>query len=191
MRILKFKIILIAMLFPVVAWAWPWSVDMADQPAIEPQHPVVDGEMMPFPLRSVPVTGIPTSYASREETRELENPYSPDDAASINEGRMLFTIYCAACHGRAGAGNAPVGLKIGAPPLLDTYFQEVLTEGWVFGTITFGSALMPAYGIPASRSDQRGSNDLSVEERWHVVNYVRNAMVEEAERNSTRTAGAQ
>jgi S-disulfanyl-L-cysteine oxidoreductase SoxD len=190
MRLMKHPLAVVLLLVPMAAWAWPWSTDMADQPAIEPQHPVVDGAMMPFPARSVPVTGIPTPYRNREETRELENPYRPTDAASIAEGRMLFKIYCATCHGPAGTGGAPVGLKIGAIPLVDTYVQDFLTEGWVFGTITFGSALMPAYGIPSSRADRRGSNDLSIEERWHVVNYVKNAMLKEAQAMSTRTAEA-
>ncbi len=188
MRMLKYQVAVVAILFPMIAWAWPWSTDMADQPAIEPQHPVVDGQMMPFPKRSVPVTGIPTPYKNREETRELRNPFSPTDAASIAEGRTLFKIYCAVCHGPAGTGGAPVGMKIGAIPLVDTYVQDFLTEGWVFGTITFGSALMPAYGIPTSRADRRGSNDLSVEERWHVANYVKNALLRDAE--TIRTADA-
>ncbi len=188
MRLMKHPIAVVLLLIPMVAWAWPWSVDMADQPAIEPQHPV-NGAMMPFPMRSIPVGGIPTSYKSREETRELKNPFRPTDAASIAKGRTLFNIYCAACHGKAGVGNAPVGMKIGAIPLVDTYVQEFLTEGWVFGTITFGSALMPAYGVPSARDDRRGSNDLSVEERWHVANYVKNAMLKEANANRTADAG--
>ncbi len=190
MRVMKHPLAVVLLLVPMVAWAWPWSIDMADQPAIEPQHPVRDGAMMPFPARSVPVTGIPTEYRNREETRELKNPFSANDADSIAEGRMLFKVYCAVCHGRAGAGGAQVGMKIGAIPLVDSYVQDFLTEGWIFGTITFGSALMPAYGIPSSRADRRGSNDLSVKERWHVVNYVRNAMMKEAEELATRSADA-
>ncbi len=189
MRLMKHPLAVVLLLVPMAAWAWPWSIDMADQPAIEPQHPAQDGAMMPFPARSVPVSGIPTEYRSREETRELKNPNSPNDADSIAEGRMLFKVYCAVCHGPAGTGGAQVGTKIGAIPLVDPYVQEFLTEGWIFGTITFGSALMPAYGIPSSRADRRGSNDLSVEERWHVVNYVRNAMLKEAEAIRTANAG--
>jgi len=35
---------------------------------------------------------------------------------------------------------------------------------------------MPAYGVP---NEQGGSNDLSVEERWHVVNYLKNGLLKE------------
>ena len=48
----------------------------------------------------------------------------------------------------------------------------------MWGTITFGSFVMPAYGVPG---EQGGSNDLSVEERWHVVNYVKHALVADAQ----------
>jgi hypothetical protein len=35
---------------------------------------------------------------------------------------------------------------------------------------------MPAYGVPSGNAESRGSNDLSVEERWHVVNYVKHGL---------------
>ena len=50
-------------------------------------------------------------------------------------------------------------------------------DGWIWGTITYGSAIMPAYGVPGP---QGGSNDLSPEERWHVVNYVKNQLAKDA-----------
>ena len=64
--------------------------------------------------------------------------------------------------------------------MTDDYVQTTLTEGWIWGTITFGSFVMPAYGVPAADPAKGGSNDLSVEERWHVVNYVKNELRNEA-----------
>lgn len=188
---MKYRIALLAALFPAAAWAWPWSTDMADQPAIEPQSPVSEDrmEMYPFPARSVPVTGIPTLVANREEADSLVNPI-PVSEASLREGRMLFKVYCAACHGLTGHAESPVSGKIGAPPLVDERIQKTLTEGWLWGTITFGSYLMPAYGAPQLRPDGRGANDLDVEERWHVVNYLRHGLANEAE-TPVRTAQTQ
>lgn len=188
---MKYRFAVLAVFFPAVAWAWPWSTDMADQPAIEPQAPVSADrlEMYPFPKRSVPTDGLATVVANREEADRLANPV-PATAASIGEGRTLFRIYCAACHGTTGSGDSPVASKIGAPPLLDERIQKTLTEGWLFGTITFGSFLMPAYGAPQTRADQRGGNDLTVEERWHVVNYMRNGLVKDAESAVTTAAKA-
>lgn len=188
---MKYRIAVIAALFPAAAWAWPWSTDMADQPAIGPQAPVSEDrlEMYPFPERSVPVSGLPTEVASREEADGLANPV-PATEASIGEGRVLFRVYCGACHGNLGQAESPVSGKIGAPPLVDPRIQEDLSEGWLWGTITFGSFLMPAYGAPHLREDGRGSNDLDVTERWHVVNYLRHGLAKDAEA-STRTAQMQ
>jgi mono/diheme cytochrome c family protein len=168
--------IFVALLIPALAYAWPWSQDMMNQPSVKPQ----EGAPKPFPKHSVPVQGIPTPYNSREETKDLANPIPVSDA-SLHKGRTLFRIYCAACHGLTGQADSPVAEKIGAIPLTDDYVQKQLSEGWLFGTITFGSAIMPAYGAPQKREGQTGSNDLSVEERWHVVNYVKHALTGEAE----------
>lgn len=175
MRRFVFAALLVPALAPALAWAWPWSQDMMNQPSVKPQ----EGAPKPFPKHSVPVQGIPTQYNNREETKELANP-TPVSEASIKEGRTLFRIYCAACHGLTGQADTPVAEKIGAIPLTDDYVQKQLSEGWLFGTITFGSAIMPAYGAPQKIEAKTGSNDLSVEERWHVVNYVKHALTKEA-----------
>jgi len=167
--------LLASALTPVLVWAWPWSQDMMNQPSVKPQ----EGAPRPFPAHSVPVQGIPTPYNNREETKDLANPVPVSDA-SLHQGRTLFRIYCAACHGLTGQADSPVTEKIGAIPLTDDYVQKQLTEGWLFGTITFGSAIMPAYGAPQKREGQTGSNDLSVEERWHVVNYVKHGLAKDA-----------
>ena len=54
----------------------------------------------------------------------------------------------------------------------------MLPEGYIFGTVSFGGALMPAYG-----------NDLSPSEIWDVVNYVRHGLVERRHRG--RHSGGQ
>lgn len=183
---MRYKAAIAAVLFPTMALAWPWSTDMMNQPSVKPQ----EGKMTPFPERSIPVTGVPTRVATREEAKELASPV-PVTTSSINKGRTLFKIYCSACHGMTGKADSPVSSKIGAISLVDSYVQDNLTEGWIYGTITFGSYVMPAYGKPAGRSDIRGSNDLSIEERWHVVNYVKNQLVKDAESDVTRTAAAE
>ena len=171
------RIILVLLVMPSLALAWPWSQDMMNQPSIKPQ----EGVMTPFPKRSVPATGIPTTAANRDETKNMVNPVAVSEA-SLKKGRNLFLIYCAACHGLTGKADSPISGKIGATDLTDDYVQKSLTEGWLWGTITFGSYVMPAYGVPG---EQGGSNDLTVEERWHVVNYLRNGMVVEAKKADT------
>ena len=170
---IRIGIVLVACLMPVVAFAWPWSTDMMNQPSIKPQ----EGKMFPFPQRSVPTMGIPTKVKSRDEAKDMANPIKVTEA-SLKEGRTLFRIYCAACHGLSGKADSPVSNKIGAVDLTQQYIQDY-TDGWIWGTITFGSYVMPAYGVV--NAEVKGSNDLSVEERWHVVNYVKHALMTEKE----------
>jgi len=183
---MRYRLLVAAMVFPAAAWAWPWSTDMANQPSIKPQEPLSEHEikMEPFPKRSVPVDGIPTTVANRDEAKDLQNP-TPVSDASLKRGRTLFRIYCSACHGLTGKADSPITPKIGAIPLVSDRVQHELTEGWVFGTISFGSFLMPAYGVPQAREDQRGSNDLTVAERWDVVNYVKHGLLKDAESEVT------
>lgn len=179
---LKSVIAAAALMMPAAAMAWPWSTDMMNQPNIKPQ----EGKMVDFPERSIPVGGIPTQVADREAAKPLKSPIEPT-AESLAKGKTLFKIYCAACHGQTGAADSPVSGKIGAIALNDSYVQENLTEGWIWGTITFGSYVMPAYGVPQGK---RGSNDLNVEERWHVVNYIKHGLVKD-HAAATRTAAAE
>jgi len=180
MKLKKLAIIGAVALLPTTVMAWPWSTDMMNQPNIKPQ----EGEPAAFPKRSIPVSGIATPYSSREETKDLKNPIPVTDA-SITTGRNLYKIYCAACHGLTGKADSPVTPKIGAIPLNEEYVQSTLSEGWIWGTITFGSYVMPAYGVPG---EQGGSNDLNPEERWHVVNYLRNQLVKDAAADTTASA---
>jgi len=159
------------------AYAFPWSTDMANQPSIKPQE-----QTKAFPKRSVPVTGIPSAkWADRDATEGLKNPIPPLKS-SITKGKMLFTIYCSACHGMTGRAESEVAARgMPATDLTDDYAQTELTDGWIFGTITFGSAIMPPYGRAGDANGElRGSNDLSVEERWHVVNYIKHQLKADA-----------
>ena len=159
------------------AFAFPWSTDMMNQESIKPQE-----QTKPFPKRSVPVSGIPSAeWEDRDATEDLINPY-PANAASLKTGKMLYKIYCAACHGLTGRAESEV-VKRGMPAtdLTDDAAQVDITEGWIFGTITFGSGIMPPYGRAGDQDGEaRGSNDLNVEERWHVVNYVKHQLKADA-----------
>ena len=55
----KLSLAIILLLSPVLAQAWPWSQDMANQVSTKPQEspdPANPG-MTPFPARSVPIPG--------------------------------------------------------------------------------------------------------------------------------------
>ncbi len=147
------------LLIPGLALAWPWSRDMMNQPSLKPQ----EGEMVPFPERSVPVGGFPTPVKNQLEAHRLANPVRATPE-SVGRGRQYFTIFCVPCHGAAGKGDGPVAKKLPVPPmdLTNDFIQHQAFDNWIFAMITFGGKLMPSY-----------RNDLSPEERWDIVNYIR------------------
>ncbi|WP_297504321.1 cytochrome c [Ferrovum sp.] len=154
-------------LVPSLAMAWPWSMDMANQISVKPQEG--PDAVRPFPVNSVPMTGTPTTpYVHDAETAmNLPNP-NPPTAKSVAYGREMFKIYCVPCHGDSGTGDGLVGEKLIVRPfdLTAPRVQKEVPEGYIWGHITFGGALMPSYG-----------NDMSPSERWDVVNYVRHGLL--------------
>lgn len=164
----KLTLIITLLLTPAVAQAWPWSNDMANQISIKPQESVdpVNPGMKAFPKRSVPVPGTTSLVKDREVALNTINPV-PADEKSVALGAKLFEIYCVACHGKSGTGDGLVGAKLTLKPFdLTVDRLKTLPDGHFWGYMTFGGAVMPSY-----------ANDLSVAERWHVVNYVRNVLL--------------
>jgi len=149
----------------LVVWQGPHLIkhDMMNQPSIKPQA----GVMKPVPPLSVPVGGYPTPVLSRLEAHRLANPVAATPA-SIARGKTYYTVFCVPCHGAGGLGDGPVGKKLPVPPmnLTNDFIQKEVFENWIFAMATFGGRVMPAY-----------ANDLSVEERWDIVNYVRGGLV--------------
>ncbi len=168
------KLLAIVLLFtPAFALAWPWSKDMVNQISVKPQESVdpANPGMALFPKRSVPVPGTTMMVRDQEAALKLTNPIVPDEK-SVATGGRLFRIYCTPCHGVSGTGDGLVGAKLILRPFNLTLSNDVHTwdpkefpDGHIFGMMTFGGAVMPSY-----------ANDLSVTERWHVVNYVRKVL---------------
>ena len=137
---------------------WACSGDMNQQETIRAQQ----GPVLSTPEGSVPAQGRPKSYVQAEAAR-LANPLSAS-RASLEKGKALFAINCAMCHGEQARGDGPVGKKyIPRPADLTQQRIQNQADGQIFLTITRGFSTMPALG-----------RELSEEERWHLVNYVKN-----------------
>ena len=98
---------------------------------------------------------------------KTKNPV-PVTEESIAKGKELFmnkTGNCIFCHGETGSGNKANLAKLRRVPadLSDSKRMPKLSDGEIFWKITKG---IP--GIMPSREKQ-----LTEEERWHVVNFVR------------------
>jgi mono/diheme cytochrome c family protein len=96
-----------------------------------------------------------------EAGKVLRNPV-PIARRSVENGRRLFGIYCALCHGADGKGSGPVAAKFVPPPDLTLATFQQRTDGFLYGTIRMGGPLMPPY-----------AEVLSTRERWDVVNFLR------------------
>jgi mono/diheme cytochrome c family protein len=83
-------------------------------------------------------------------------------AATLARGRAKFEVHCAVCHGLLGDGESQVALNMSLrkPPSLHAYRD--VPDGHIFRVVTHGFGLMPSY-----------ANELTVEDRWAVVAYVR------------------
>lgn len=163
----KITLAVALLIAPAVAQAWPWSKDMSEQISIKPQESVDPNSpgMQPYPERSVPVPGTTSFVKDMEAADKQKNPVAANQK-SLEFGGRLFGIYCTPCHGYAGKGDGLVGQKLVLQPYNLTADQtKERSDGYIWGMMTFGGAVMPSY-----------ANDLSPTERWNVVNYVRKVL---------------
>jgi mono/diheme cytochrome c family protein len=88
-------------------------------------------------------------------------PVAPT-AALLARGKTRFEIICAACHGVLGDGVSQVAINMALrrPPSLHAYRD--VPDGHIFRVVSNGFGLMPSYAA-----------ELSVDDRWAVVAYVR------------------
>jgi mono/diheme cytochrome c family protein len=152
----------------LTASSFPWDKDMVDQPSAKPQRspapaepdavPVAGGETLPAP------TTEEGMFEAKEAAASVPNPV-PATPESVARGRYLFEITCMVCHGSEGRGDGPVGQVFDPVPvdLNDAYTQDQ-ADGQIFFTLTRGRGVMPFY-----------RDALSQQERWDVVNYVKQA----------------
>ncbi len=135
------------------------KIDWVSFMEIEPNHQPMENPL-PVPAQSIPIEG-PVSIPNMGPPA---NPV-PADAASIARGSELFHINCSQCHGLAGKGDGPIANFIQPikPADLTGPVVTSLSDGAIFLTITNG---MPG-AMPAL------NENLTVRERWDVVNYVR------------------
>jgi len=143
------------------AW-WPIN-DMAEQVTIQP---FTTNSLRTPPEGSVAIEQW-DPVPNRMEIDQLggyNNPIATSEE-SIKEGKGLYEIYCLVCHG-TNMSLAPENMTevqkkgmMGLPASV----ANMRSDGFLFATISNGSGgLMP-----------RQEYNLSPDERWHVINYIR------------------
>lgn len=90
----------------------------------------------------------------------LKNPIPLNDAV-LEQGKELYTSYCAPCHGANGDGGGKVAAMYKGVPNYSVGRYATLTEGHIFHTITHGKGTMWPHG-----------SQVNPDERWRIVHYV-------------------
>jgi mono/diheme cytochrome c family protein len=92
----------------------------------------------------------------------MKNPVA-SNIQSIAAGKVIYTKNCYDCHGKKGKGDGPKSADLDKNPQDFTKedFQKQ-TDGALFWKITEGRKPMASF-----------KKDLSEEQRWQVINYVR------------------
>jgi mono/diheme cytochrome c family protein len=97
-----------------------------------------------------------------EAAIKQKNPVKADEA-SIKEGKDIYAQQCKSCHGTKGKGDGPKAAKIdiSCGDFTSEEFTK-LSDGELYWKTTEGRKPMPAFKA-----------ELSDNERWAVINYIR------------------
>ncbi len=122
-----------------------------------------------IPIGSVPITGKELLLTS-ETFNSVVNPKPGED---IGEGRKLYEINCAMCHGQSGHGDGTVLTtmieKYGYQPKLspDLRVASALPDSFLFTMISNEDLIVGDGAMPLFQKL------LTPEERWSLVNYIK------------------
>jgi mono/diheme cytochrome c family protein len=125
------------------------------------------------PAQSIPVEGAAYISGAGAPT----NPV-PADEVSIARGTQIFSTNCVMCHGIDGMGNGTIAafLVKKKPVDLTSALVQTKSDGALFLSITNGifnpnNTLFP--DVEFSGQMPPMNENLTVRERWDVVNYIR------------------
>lgn len=109
-------------------------------------------------------TELPFEYGSSqaEYDRAKDSLRSPLKVtqANLDNGKKMYNIYCASCHGTKGDGQGPLVQNekfLGVP----NYKDRDITQGTIYHVIMHGKGVMGSH-----------SSQLKATERWQIVQYV-------------------
>jgi len=105
--------------------------------------------------------GLPADYANEQ------NPLTGTEAV-LQDGKKLYQLYCAVCHGDRGYGDGPTARNLVPPPanLSRLMRMPLARDDYLFWAISEGgkafNSTMPAF-----------KQSLSEKERWEIIHYLR------------------
>lgn len=137
-----------------------YSIFPNEQAAMKPAPNTIHRGWMPYEYEN-------TNDDFARAREELKNPL-PVTEANLKQGKAMFDINCAICHGVKGDGQGTLverGKFLGIPSFADE--GRVITEGSIYHVIMYGLNNMGSY-----------ASQTSIEERWQIVMHTQNLMAE-------------
>ncbi|KAA9325973.1 c-type cytochrome [Adhaeribacter soli] len=107
----------------------------------------------------------------------LVNPLQANEA-TLEEGKVLYTRMCSACHGDAGAGDGLVAPKFKGVANLTSAAIKAKPMGHIYQVITHGKGRMMPH-----------NTQVNPQERWKIALYVKNVLQGEGEATTSPGAG--
>lgn len=138
-----------------------------------------DGKVARQPVAGTVARGNqPYGYSNNdsgyEQSSALVNPYGNANKEVLADGKELYTIYCAVCHGEKGLGGGSISTTSGGPfGGVPNYFGAAyiqMPEGKMFHSIHYGKADMGSY-----------ASQMTKDERWKVVSYIKDMQAKNVE----------
>ena len=113
-------------------------------------------------LNSFAPSGKENSWSAPKSADGLINPVKPEPK-SLEEGKKLYNLMCAVCHGEKGRGDGVAASGLATTPA-DHSSEKVQnqTDGAIYWKLTYGNPPMAAY-----------EKQLTENQRWVLVNYIR------------------
>src|SRR5579885_3054481 len=106
--------------------------------------------------------GMAEEWSAPPDKAGVQNPVAAD-ASSLAAGGKVYKQECVSCHGAEGKGDGPKAQEL-EKPVADLNQKKIKaqSDGAFFWKISIGNKPMPSF-----------KKLLSDEERWSVVNYLR------------------
>ncbi len=130
-----------------------------------------DGMTSQLPVEGTIARGqVPYEYPNTNEglelaKLELKNPLETN-SANLENGKLMYNIYCMVCHGETGAGDGSLVTRekfLGVP----NYKDREITDGSIYHVIMYGINMMGSH-----------ASQLTDEERWQTTMYVQELRTE-------------
>ena len=141
-----------------------WMMEQPKQSAQQKSLIFEDGFGMRQPVAGTIARGyLPYEFKGQPDLagEKLVNPI-PISKESLQLGQTKYDIYCSPCHGYQAEGDSRLRGQFPNPPSLHSEKVRKWSDGRIFAVLTDGQNIMPSY-----------SSQLSIDERWAVINYVR------------------